>query len=181
MHTTTNTLTTLQNCRTKYVAPATVATFLQSFTNDLRNLRGDALKRAKQERPACLPHAITKGGRRGIHVQQFARRVQVDLDAADNAHVFRTHGVRGVGFYLSRQPWAELVAVSASGRGLFVWVHTADPYTRELAEGVLRRVVDIATADGVPLVPDTVNSLSPVALRFAGAEVLGYNADAVPI
>jgi len=123
-----------------------------------------------------MPHAATWGGRSSAHVVTLHRRVQLDIDQTHNPSL--PDALDNVGGWFMRQPWAELVAVSASGRGLCVWVRTADPYCRDLAERVIDYVETLAHDAGHTLQCDRVNSMSPVALRFALNRVMHYNPDA---
>lgn len=179
MHNTQQNLTILPNCRARHVESCNVRAFLEQSC-DLEHLDGPALRTAKQQLHACLPHATTRGGRSAAHVVALHRRVQLDIDAAHNDWL-AGDGLHKLGGWFAAQSWAELVGVSASGRGLCVWVRTADPHARDLAERVIDYVEDMATRAGHDLQCDRVNSMSPVALRFALNRVIHYNGDAVPL
>lgn len=173
-------LSVLENCRQVTASRANLHDFLHlTAPPHLEQLTGDALRRAKGSLPACLPHAITTGGRAAQHVAELLPRVQIDIDAAQN------DGLAGrlpeLGAYFAGFDWCEMVGRSASGRGLCVWVRTGEPFARSRSEKVLDYVEQRTAADGVPVVCDRINSLSPVALRFVLRELYHHNPDASPL
>ena len=173
------TLSVLYNCQSRHVSSCNVADFLKQSCR-LEHLDGDALRTAKQKLTACLPHATTRGGRSSAHVVAYNKRVQLDIDHAHNKCI---HGdcLDEVGAWFALQPWCEMVGVSASGRGLCVWVRTVDSFRRDLAERVIDYVEALATRSGHELNCDRVNSMSPVALRFTLNRVIHYNVEAVEL
>lgn len=175
-----STLSVLDNCRQRNAIAANINRFLErQAPPQLEHLHGQQLRQAKQHLAACLPHATVRGGRSSADVVAYHHRVQLDVDEAHNPQL--AGRLSEWGAYFAARDWCELVGRSASGRGLCVWVRTAQPWTRDLAESVIDEVERAAAQARRPLQCDRVNSVSAVALRFALREVIAYNPDAVPL